>query len=81
MIAVPHEKWQERPLAVAVLKEGASATEQELIDYLADQFAKWWLPDAVVFANEMPRTSAGEFKKIEMRQQYNGYVLKEKTAQ
>lgn len=81
VIAVPHEKWQERPLAVAVLKEGESATEQELIDFLADQFAKWWLPDAVVFANEIPRTSAGKFKKIELREQYNDHLLNEKTAQ
>ena len=81
VIAVPHEKWQERPLAVAVLKEGASATEAELIEHLAAQFAKWWLPDAVVFAGEIPRTSAGKFKKIDLRTRYNDYLLSEKTAQ
>ena len=49
--------------------------------FRADQCGKWWLPDGVVVSAEMPRTSAGKFKKIEMRQQYNDYLLKEKTAQ
>lgn len=74
VIAVPHPKWQERPLAVVVLKEGAQATEEELIQYLAPRFAKWWLPDGVVFVEEIPRTSAGKFLKAQLREQFRDWV-------
>lgn len=74
VIAVPHPKWQERPLAVVVLKEGARATEEELIQHLAPRFAKWWLPDGVVFVEEIPRTSAGKFLKAKLREQYKDWV-------
>ncbi|MBO2532889.1 MAG: long-chain fatty acid--CoA ligase [Thermoactinomycetaceae bacterium] len=74
VIAVPHPKWQERPLAVVVLKEGARATEEELIQHLAPRFAKWWLPDGVVFVKEIPRTSAGKFLKAKLREQFKDWV-------
>ncbi|GAA5346830.1 long-chain fatty acid--CoA ligase [Planifilum fimeticola] len=74
VIAVPHPKWQERPLAVVVLKEGARATEEELIQFLAPKFAKWWLPDGVVFVEEIPRTSAGKFLKAKLREQFKDWV-------
>jgi len=67
VIAVPHPKWDERPLAVVVLKAGESAAAEELLDHLAPHFAKWWLPDAIEFASEIPRTSAGKFKKSALR--------------
>jgi fatty-acyl-CoA synthase len=70
VIAVPHEKWDERPLAVVVLKAGASATEPELLAFLAPQFVKWWLPDAVEFVTEIPKTSVGKFKKTALRERY-----------
>ena len=70
VVAVPHPKWDERPLAVVVLKPGAQATKDDLIAFLAPQFAKWWLPDAVEFAAEIPRTSVGKFKKSVLRDQY-----------
>jgi fatty-acyl-CoA synthase len=70
VVAVPHPKWDERPLAVVVLKPGAKATKDDLIAFLAPQFAKWWLPDAVEFAPEIPRTSVGKFKKSVLRDQY-----------
>jgi len=70
VVAVPHPKWDERPLAVVVLKPGAKTTKDELIAFLAPQFAKWWLPDAVEFAPEIPRTSVGKFKKSVLRDQY-----------
>ena len=70
VIAVAHPKWQERPLAVVVQKEGASATQEELISYLKPRFAKWWLPDAVEFVEEIPKTSVGKFKKSELRERF-----------
>jgi fatty-acyl-CoA synthase len=70
VIAVPHPKWDERPLAVVVLKPGQAATADELRAYLAPNFAKWWLPDAIEFASEIPRTSVGKFKKTTLRDKY-----------
>src|SRR5260221_4909211 len=70
VVGVPHPKWQERPLAAVVLKEGATATPQELREFLSKSFAKWQLPDAFVFVAEIPRTSVGKFKKIALREQF-----------
>jgi fatty-acyl-CoA synthase len=73
VIGVPHPKWQERPLAAVVLKDGAAVTPEELCAYLAQTFAKWQLPDAFVFMNEIPRTSVGKFKKTALRAQFAGW--------
>jgi acyl-CoA synthetase (AMP-forming)/AMP-acid ligase II len=70
VVGVPHPKWQERPLAAVVLKEGATATPEELREFLAKSFAKWQLPDAFVFLPEIPRTSVGKFKKIALRERF-----------
>ncbi len=70
VIAVPHPKWQERPLAVVVLKDGATVSAQELRGFLAGKFAKWQLPDAIVFEKEIPRTSVGKFQKTKLREQF-----------
>jgi fatty-acyl-CoA synthase len=70
VVGVPHPKWQERPLAVVVLKADAKATAEELRTFLAQKFAKWQLPDAFVFENEIPRTSVGKFMKIKLRERY-----------
>jgi fatty-acyl-CoA synthase len=70
VVAVPHPKWDERPLAVVVLKPGAQATPEDLLAFLAPQFAKWWLPDVIEFATEIPRTSVGKFKKSVLRDQF-----------
>ncbi len=73
VIPVAHPKWDERPLAVVVLKEGQTAQPSELIEFLAPQFAKWWLPDAVAFVSQIPRTSAGKFLKSALREQFQDY--------
>ena len=70
VVGIPHPKWQERPLAAVVLKDGKSATEQELRTFLGASFAKWQLPDAFVFVEAIPRTSVGKFKKIALREQF-----------
>jgi fatty-acyl-CoA synthase len=70
VIAVPHPRWQERPVAVVVPKEGASPTQEELISHLEPRFPKWWLPDAVEFVEEVPKTSVGKFKKSELRERF-----------
>ncbi len=80
VIAVEHPKWLERPLAVVVLKEGASASQQELLDFLTPHFAKWWIPDSVVFVNEIPRTSTGKFMKAPLRDQYRRVLVESDPA-
>ncbi|BAQ09723.1 acyl-CoA synthetase/amp-acid ligase II [Bacillus sp. OxB-1] len=76
VIAVPHEKWVERPVACVVLKDGKAADEEmkkELLTYLEGQFAKWWVPDDVVFLDEIPKTSVGKFLKAALREQMSGH--------
>jgi fatty-acyl-CoA synthase len=75
VIAVPHPKWQERPLATVVLKPDASATKEELIEFLTPRVAKWWLPDDVVFIDEVPKTSVGKFSKKDLRARFADYQL------
>ena len=70
VVGIPHPKWQERPLAAIVLKDGFRATAEELRCFLARSFAKWQLPDAFVFVDAIPRTSVGKFKKIALREQF-----------
>ena len=73
VVAVPHPKWQERPMALLVLKNGAAVTEEELRTLLAKTFAKWQLPDRFVFVSELPHTSTGKLKKSELRQRYRNW--------
>lgn len=73
VVAVPHPKWGERPLAVVVLREGQQATAEELREFLAPRFARWWLPDAFVFVSEIPKTSAGKFQKAKLREQFRDW--------
>jgi fatty-acyl-CoA synthase len=70
VIAIPHEKWDERPLAVCVLKEGETATPDELREFLAPNFAKFWLPDAFEFIDEIPKTAVGKFRKTALRERF-----------
>lgn len=73
VVGVPHPKWQERPVAAVVLREGAEASAEELRAFLAETFAKWQLPDAFVFVEALPRTSVGKFKKIALREQFRDW--------
>ncbi|EJZ08233.1 long-chain-fatty-acid--CoA ligase [Mycolicibacterium vaccae] len=70
VIGVPHPKWQERPLLIAVLRPGRDATREEILEYLSGQVAKWWLPDDVVFVDELPHTATGKVLKLKLREQY-----------
>lgn len=73
VVAVPHPRWQERPLAAVVLREGKRTTAAKLRAHLAPRFAKWWLPDAIVFVDEIPRTAAGKFQKAELRERFKDW--------
>jgi fatty-acyl-CoA synthase len=75
VIGVSHPKWEERPLLVVVLKKGESATKEELLDFMQGKCAKWWLPDDVVFVDEIPHTATGKIQKLTLRQRFKNYVL------
>jgi len=68
VIAVPHPKWSERPMAFVVLKPGTALTGNEIEIFIAPKFAKWWLPDEYVFVDAIPRTSTGKFLKRALRE-------------
>ncbi|MGH8972864.1 MAG: long-chain fatty acid--CoA ligase [Acidimicrobiia bacterium] len=70
VVGVPDERWDERPLACVVLKEGAGASVDDLKGFLADRVAKWWLPERWAFIDEVPKTSVGKFDKKVLRARY-----------
>ncbi|MCY1541226.1 3-methylmercaptopropionyl-CoA ligase [compost metagenome] len=75
VIGVAHPKWQERPLLVVVLKAGQSASREELLDFLTDKVARWWLPDDVVFVDELPHNATGKLHKLKLREMFRDYRL------
>jgi fatty-acyl-CoA synthase len=75
VIAIPSEKWVERPLACVVVKPGETLTSEEIIEFLTPRVAKWWLPDAVEFIDEVPKTSVGKFSKKTLREKFGGYQV------
>ncbi len=70
VIAVPDEKWGERPLAAVVLRDGVQASPEELREHLGGEFAKWQLPDRIEFVEAIPRTATGKFKKTALRERF-----------
>jgi fatty-acyl-CoA synthase len=75
VIGVAHPKWDERPLLVIVLKKGESASKDDILGFMQGKTAKWWMPDDVVFVDEIPHTATGKIQKITLRQQFKDYVL------
>src|SRR5262249_40305240 len=76
VISVPHEKWQERPLACVVPKPefAGQLTAEDILDHLRPRVAKWWLPDEVVFIEAVPKTSVGKFDKKVLRERFKGWT-------
>jgi fatty-acyl-CoA synthase len=74
VIGVSHPKWNERPLLVVVLKQGLSATKEEILDFLRGKTANWWIPDEVVFAKEIPHTATGKVQKNALRERYRDHL-------
>jgi 3-(methylthio)propionyl---CoA ligase len=72
-IAIPHPKWQERPLLVVVVKPGASLTREQLLEFYLGKVAKWWIPDDVAFVDKLPLTATGKLSKLQLRQQFADY--------
>jgi acyl-CoA synthetase (AMP-forming)/AMP-acid ligase II len=75
VIGVSHPKWEERPLLVVVLKKGETATKEDILGFMQGKIAKWWMPDDVVFVDEIPHTATGKIQKITLREQFKNYRL------
>jgi fatty-acyl-CoA synthase len=75
VIGVKHVKWQERPLALVVRRPGSEVTAEELLAFLDGRVAKWWLPDLIEFADELPKTGTGKFDKKVVRDQFAAVLL------
>ncbi len=76
VIGVRHPKWDERPLLFIVRREGSDINKDDIHDYLQQQVAKWWLPDDVLFVQELPHTATGKLQKRTLRDEYNDYLMK-----
>lgn len=75
VIGVGHSKWQERPLLIVVPQAGEAPTSEEILTYMKDKVAKWWLPDEVVFMEELPHTATGKILKMQLREQFRKHRL------
>ena len=73
VIGVRHPKWDERPLLIVQLKEGQSATREEILKFMDGKIAKWWMPDDVAFVDSIPHTATGKILKTALRNQFKGY--------
>ena len=74
VVATRHPRWQERPLLLVHRKQGTEVTKQELLAFLSGRIAKWWLPDDVVFVEELPHTATGKVLKTRLREQYGDWL-------
>jgi fatty-acyl-CoA synthase len=75
VIGIRHPKWDERPLLVIVPKPGESASREEILAFMQGKIAKWWMPDDVVFVDEIPHTATGKIQKTTLRARFKDYVL------
>ncbi len=75
VIGVAHPKWEERPLLVVIKRPSATLGKDEIIAFLSDKVAKWWLPDDVQFVDELPHTATGKLQKSTLREQFRDYRL------
>jgi len=77
VIGAPHPKWSERPLLIVVRAEGAKLDKDEMLEFFDGKVASWWIPNDVVFVDELPHTATGKIKKIELRKQFADYAFPE----
>jgi len=75
VIGVLHEKWDERPLLLVVKVEGKDLSKEEILAFLEDKVAKWWLPNDVIFVSELPHTATGKLLKTNMRDEYKEHLI------
>ncbi|MEC7804149.1 MAG: long-chain fatty acid--CoA ligase, partial [Pseudomonadota bacterium] len=74
-IGVMHPKWGERPLLIVVRQLGTNFDKTEMLSWFDGKVTKWWIPDDVVFVDELPHTATGKIRKVELREQFHDYEL------
>jgi 3-(methylthio)propionyl---CoA ligase len=77
VIAISHEKWQERPLLLVVRRQGSTVDAKSILDHMRPKIASWWMPDAVEFLDEFPMTGTGKVQKMALRERFKAYTVKE----
>ena len=75
VIGIYHPKWDERPLLICIATEGSDIKKEDILSFLEDKLAKWWMPDDVVFVDEIPHTATGKIQKLTLREQFSDYKL------
>jgi len=75
VIGIRHPKWDERPLLVVVMKKGESISKDDILGYMRGKIANWWMPDDVVFVDEIPHTATGKIQKTTLRERFKDYRL------
>jgi fatty-acyl-CoA synthase len=75
VIGLPHPKWTERPLLIVLRDAGSDVEKSDVLAYLDGKIAKWWMPDDVVFVDEIPHTATGKIQKMELREQFRDFVF------
>jgi len=73
VIGIYHPKWDERPLLICIPTEGSDIKKEDILSFLEDKLAKWWMPDDVVFVDEIPHTATGKIQKLTLREQFSDY--------
>jgi len=76
VIGIAHPKWSERPLLIIVRKAGSDVSAKDILAWLDGKIAKWWMPEAVEFIDEIPHTATGKIQKMTLREQFGGYAFK-----
>jgi len=74
VVGLRHPKWQERPVAFIVLREGSELSPDAVKEFLAPRIASWWMPDEIVFIDEIPKTGTGKFDKKVVRTEYENLL-------
>jgi len=80
VIGVKHPKWDERPLLIVVLKKDQKAGKDEILSFMRGKIANWWMPDDVIFVDEIPHTATGKIQKTVLRDRFKDYVLPSAAA-
>ncbi len=80
VIGIAHPKWDERPLLIIVAKKDKKISKADLLKFMEGKIAKWWMPDDVIFVDEIPHTATGKILKTALRDQFRDYRLPTATA-
>jgi fatty-acyl-CoA synthase len=75
VVGVPHPKWDERPVMFVVTTSGDDIDKDSILDFLSSKVAKWWLPDEIIFLEELPHGATGKLLKFDLREEYKNLLI------